>query len=505
MSGASTIDIAETSSGKTHRHENFPVASFLIAPRHRAPILAFYNFVRAADDISDHPTLAPADKLALLDRLEAALLQKGPDEPVARALREISRERGLSLGHARDLVTAFRRDVTQLRYKDWDDLIDYCRYSAMPVGRFVLDVHGENAGETWAANDALCAALQIINHLQDCGKDYRDLDRVYLPLDTLQEFGASVEMLALPAAPAPLRAALEETGRANRRPSGASAPLRGPDRRRAPGDGGRRHPKSRRIADPPADVADPLSEKVHASKAQFALVGALGATAALLRRFGPPQGGGRSIVSVTESAAQAQKPKLTAKKSSFYLAMRVLEPPRRDAMFAIYAFCRAVDDIADEEGDRDERRRRLTEWRRDLDELYAGRTRLRCAQLAEPVRRYGLERADFEAVIDGMEMDVDQDIRAPDWATLDRYCDNVASAVGRLSIRAFGLVDEFTPPGKLPEDARLLAHHLGRALQLTNILRDLDEDAERGRLYLPREALLAAGIVRFYARGRSGA
>ena len=137
-------------------------------------------------------------------------------------------------------------------------------------------------------------------------------------------------------------------------------------------------------------------------------------------------------MSVTESAAQAQKPKLTAKKSSFYLAMRVLEPPRRDAMFAIYAFCRAVDDIADEEGDRDERRRRLTEWRRDLDELYAGRTRLRCAQLAEPVRRFGLERADFEAVIDGMEMDVDQDIRAPDWATLDRYCDNVASAVGRL-------------------------------------------------------------------------
>jgi len=166
-------------------------------------------------------------------------------------------------------------------------------------------------------------------------------------------------------------------------------------------------------------------------------------------------------------------------------------------MFAIYAFCRAVDDIADEEGDRDERRRRLTEWRRDLDELYAGRTRLRCAQLAEPVRRFGLERADFEAVIDGMEMDVDQDIRAPDWATLDRYCDNVASAVGRLSIRAFGLVDESTPPGKLPEDARLLAHHLGRALQLTNILRDLDEDAERGRLYLPREALLTAGISDF--------
>jgi len=129
-------------------------------------------------------------------------------------------------------VTAFRRDVTQLRYKDWDDLIDYCRYSAMPVGRFVLDVHGENAGATWGLNDALCAALQIINHLQDCGKDYRGLDRVYLPLDTLQEFGASVEMLALPAAPAPLRAALTKlAGRtgdllAQARPSPTGSPTR---------------------------------------------------------------------------------------------------------------------------------------------------------------------------------------------------------------------------------------------------------------------------------------
>ncbi len=202
-------------------------------------------------------------------------------------------------------------------------------------------------------------------------------------------------------------------------------------------------------------------------------------------------------MSAAENAAPAGLSRLTAKKSSFYLAMRVLEPARRDAMFAIYAFCRAVDDIADEEGDRDARRRQLDEWRHDLDELYVGRVRQRCALLAEPVRRYGLERADFDAVIDGMAMDVDADISAPDWATLDRYCDNVASAVGRLSIRAFGLVDETTPPGKLPEDARLLAHHLGRALQLTNILRDLDEDAERGRLYLPREALLAAGITDF--------
>jgi presqualene diphosphate synthase len=203
-------------------------------------------------------------------------------------------------------------------------------------------------------------------------------------------------------------------------------------------------------------------------------------------------------MSAVEGAGALNNPQKSAepaKKSSFYLAMRVLEPERREAMFAIYAFCRAVDDIADEDGDRAERRRQLDAWRADLDELYAGRVHQRCAQLADPVRRYGLKREDFEAVIDGMQMDVDQDICAPDWATLDLYCDRVASAVGRLSIHAFGLAEASSP--ELLEKARLLAHHLGRALQLTNILRDLDEDAERGRLYLPREALIAAGMADF--------
>ncbi len=205
-------------------------------------------------------------------------------------------------------------------------------------------------------------------------------------------------------------------------------------------------------------------------------------------------------MSAVEKMTPEQKPRTSASKSSFYLAMRILEPARRDAMFAIYAFCRAVDDIAAEEGDRDERGRQLDQWRRDLDDLYAGRIRKSCGQLAEPVRRFGLDRADFESVIDGMQMDVEQDICAPDWATLDLYCDRVASAVGRLSVRAFGFADEAAPLAKLPEDARQLAHHLGRALQLTNILRDLDEDAERGRLYLPREALVEAGMSDFSPR-----
>jgi squalene synthase HpnC len=188
------ISPAEARSGKGHRDENFPVASRLIHPRHRAPILAFYEFVRTADDIADHATLAPQEKLDLLDRLEATLLGRNDDNPVGVALRAQLAARQLSPRHAQDLLTAFRMDVTKLRYRDWDDLIGYCTYSAMPVGRFVLDVHGESRA-VWPANDALCAALQIINHLQDCAKDYHSLDRVYIPHDAFAEAGATVETL----------------------------------------------------------------------------------------------------------------------------------------------------------------------------------------------------------------------------------------------------------------------------------------------------------------------
>src|SRR5262245_6160400 len=166
--------------------------------------------------------------------------------------------------------------------------------------------------------------------------------------------------------------------------------------------------------------------------------------------------------------------------------MRILPRPQREAMFEIYSFCRQVDDIADSSGPRGERRAALDRWRADIDALYAGRTVPRTQGLPAPVRRFGLKREDFHAVIDGMEMDVVSDIRAPDHATLELYCDRVASAVGRLSVRVFGMQEA---------DGIALAHHLGRALQLTNILRDLDEDAAFGRLYLPAEALRAAGVA----------
>jgi phytoene synthase len=187
-----------------------------------------------------------------------------------------------------------------------------------------------------------------------------------------------------------------------------------------------------------------------------------------------------AAVDTQDSAAER------ASGSSFYTAMRIMPKAQREAMYEIYSFCRKVDDIADSPGPRDKRIEQLKLWRSDIDAIYSGSGVTRSRSLVRAVKEFGLRREDFQAVIDGMEMDVHADIRAPDWATLDAYCDRVASAVGRLCVRVFGMEEK---PGII------LAYHLGRALQLTNILRDIDEDAAIGRLYLPREALQAAGIL----------
>ena len=187
-----------------------------------------------------------------------------------------------------------------------------------------------------------------------------------------------------------------------------------------------------------------------------------------------------------QAAAPSTNYGTTASGSSFYAAMRILPRDQRDAMFQIYSFCRQVDDIADSDGPRPERLKALQQWREDIDALYRANPPPRLRDYVASVKKFGLQREDFLAVIDGMEMDVPQEIRAPDIATLDLYCDRVASAVGRLSVRVFGLSTD---------DGILLAHHLGRALQLTNILRDIDEDAGLGRLYLPREELEKNGIT----------
>ena len=279
MSGA----VADLGSGKGHRDENFPVASVLIRAEHRAPIMAFYRFARAADDIADHDSAVPADKLARLRHMRDGLDGKSEISPEAVALRVIMASRGIDSTHAQDLLVAFERDITVDRCADWADLIDYCRYSAMPVGRFVLDVHGEDRS-IWPANDALCAALQVINHLQDCGKDYCTIGRVYLPLETLAEHGAAVEDLAQDRATPALRGAIVATARRTRELLNRSAEFAGSIR-------------DRKLA---AEVAviqrlaeslvarlerrDPLSERVHHNKAEAALIAARAALPVLLRR-----------------------------------------------------------------------------------------------------------------------------------------------------------------------------------------------------------------------------
>jgi hydroxysqualene synthase len=199
---------------KTHRGENFPVASFLIAPRHRSVILAYYRFARGADDVADSPSLAPDAKLALLDQFEATLTGRSDQIEAALPLRDALAARKLSSRHGLDLLRAFRMDAVKRRYATWSELMDYCAYSAAPVGRFVLDVHGES-DSTWPASDALCTALQVINHLQDCGADYRKLDRVYVPEDTLAANGLGVDALGAAKASPALRAVLHAVAQEN--------------------------------------------------------------------------------------------------------------------------------------------------------------------------------------------------------------------------------------------------------------------------------------------------
>jgi squalene synthase HpnC len=234
----------ETPSGKGRGDENFPVGSFLIRKDLRVHVHAFYRFARSADDIADNPLLPADDKVRRLDRMGEILEgAAGDDSPAATAMRASLAKTGTTAQHCHDVLRAFRLDATKLRYRDWDDLMEYCRYSASPVGRQLLDLHGESR-DTWPASDALCSALQVLNHLQDCAEDYRNLDRVYLPLELMGAHGIAVEDLTLPAAKPGLRrvidSLLDSTDRlvvkAAELPGGVMAPPSSPASSAAAGD-----------------------------------------------------------------------------------------------------------------------------------------------------------------------------------------------------------------------------------------------------------------------------
>jgi len=276
-------DVKVTAS-KDEMGENFPVGSFLLAPKHRPVIMAFYRVARMADDIADDAALSEAEKLARLAAIEATL--KGTaavDVPEALRLRQALIHTQITDAHILDLLEAFRRDVTKRRYADWAELMDYCRYSACPVGRFMLDVHGESRA-TWPASDALCSALQLINHLQDCGKDFRQIDRVYIPLDALAAAGVPVEALGADRATPQLKAVINDLAWRTNDLVDAGAPLPGAIRDfRMRLEIGVIHGVASSLAKR-LMTADPLSEKVHHDRLQMGLAALSGIGGALFGR-----------------------------------------------------------------------------------------------------------------------------------------------------------------------------------------------------------------------------
>ena len=404
-------------------------------------------------------------------------------------LRAALAERKLSPRHAQDLLAAFKLDVTKLRYRDWDDLIGYCSLSAMPVGRFVLDVHGESRS-TWPANDALCAALQIINHLQDCKDDYRNLDRVYVPLDALAAHGIGVEALGAPRASPALLAACTAL-RAHRALLARATSFRCliNDRRLAlevSVINTLAHRLTRLLM-----ARDPLSERVHLSVPAVAGLTLAGIVSGAIRRLGRrvSRHDAKAAGCVSDQAHSGGRARL--RQLVLYRHAHPAARAARGDVRNLFVLPR-----------RRRYRRRSRPARRTPRAAGAVARRHRRAlsrRAAAGARRAGAGGARHSTCSARTSSPSSTawrwtsiaDIRAPDRPTLDLYCDRVACAVGRLSVRVFGM----------ERDAGIaLAHHLGRALQLTNILRDLDEDAALGRLYLPREALQAAG----HRRDRSG-
>ena len=284
--GASATDAVETPSGKGAGDENFPVGSWLLPAALRSHVARFYAFARGIDDIADNPDLAPDDKVARLDRMEKAVLGAYPDDPAlvtAHRMRESLIATDITPRHCVDLVAAFKRDATKLRYSDWDDLMGYCEQSANPVGRYLLDLHGEERSG-YPASDALCSALQVLNHLQDCQDDYRNLDRVYLPGDWMAAAGITVEALDVPVASAGLRQVIDQCldGTAQLMVTARTLPRCLRSARLA-----MESEVIVRIADRLTDALcrrDPLAERVELSKRQFAWCGLGGVTSVLLHR-----------------------------------------------------------------------------------------------------------------------------------------------------------------------------------------------------------------------------
>ncbi|HZH53826.1 MAG TPA: squalene/phytoene synthase family protein [Microvirga sp.] len=452
---------------KRPRNENFPVASLVLSRACRGAVLAFYNFARMADDIADAPGSSPSDKLDRIAALEHALVSGDATVREAQRLHAVDARHGTGIPEARNLLRAFRQDVVKARYLDWSELTAYCSLSAIPVGRFLLRLHGE-AEAAHAPADALCTALQILNHLQDCRLDRERLNRIYIPVGWLDLAGGESAFFD-PARASQRRIVLDFIlDRVDELLDQArSLSSRLQDRRlrvQSAATVAMADRLSRRLR-----LHDPVIERVALGRSEVVHASLKGLGQLVFRRDDHDR-------HVTAAA-------VLRSGTSFRLGMQSLSQERRRAIYAVYAFCRAVDNIADGVAPAFEKRRSLAEWRREIDRLHrAPRTPIG-RELARATSFYKLPVSEYHALIDGMETDCAERVRFADDHALDLYTRRVAGSVGALSIRIFGA-----------PKAHDFAIALGRTLQIVNILRDVDEDAAGERVYIPLSRLMQLGV-----------
>ena len=482
-------------------YENFPVASRLLPRAMRPHIAAIYAFARIADDFADEGTAPPAVRLERLEDWQRRLHAAASGAPIRSsdldadavfiALSETIRRCRLDVALFEDLLGAFGQDVLVTRYERWEDLLDYCRRSANPVGRLVLAVAGCRDAGAGVESDAVCTALQLTNFWQDLERDWRH-GRLYVPLAIVRDAGAAEADLDRAVWTPAWRRALQEVGGRTRALFEAGRAVTGRVARtaalgtlrhvawRRPGAGAARARRLRCL--PVAAVARLARRRAHRlESADMALRGSVSERATRSERGGEAP----SESACRESGGKAPGSRMT-RKTSFYYSFLVLPAPQRRAILAVFDFCRAVDDSVDLETDVARAGAGLQRWREEVGRVFDGATPRtpQGRQLQPFVKSFRLPQAQFDALVEGVAMDA-APRRYASFAELEPYCHRVASSVGLICAAVFDARD--------PASAAY-ALDLGVALQLTNILRDVAVDLRRDRCYLPGDDLQQFGV-----------
>ncbi len=443
--------------------ENFPVASLLLPKKIRKDVISFYYFARHSDNIADDNAIPPQERLDLLNAISLSVAGNQSNMPEwAKPYRELLRQGKLDSRHGRALLDAFMQDVEKSRYASWEELIDYCMRSAAPVGRAVLEI-GEEYYADITASDKICCVLQILNHLQDIKEDYQERDRIYFPMNGLIDNDLSAEK-ASPELRAMIDEVLDRVDVMLKEAHSLFSTV-----------------KSFRLRMEIATIwhiaqklskslrhKDPIASKVKLSKFDYVKVFIHGLKTAISSSF--------NTHTITQMNMRA--------KSSFLRSLLKMEKSKQEAMFALYAFCHEVDDAVDEAESLQQAQNNIAFWQKEVDALFSKKisdypTHPITRALLPQIHRYNLKKEYFDSIIAGMRMDIEGMVK-PDVKRLEEYCYNVASCVGHLSVNIFGEDNEV---------GHNVADNLGKALQLINIIRDIYEDAQKGRIYLPMDLL----------------